>query len=290
MRAAAELGITTVAVYSEDDAQALHVRRAGAGPPPCAASGPAPTSTSSDRRRRRRAATATPSIPATASSASRQSSPAAAEAAGILRRARAPRRSTIFGDKTAARDLAAALRRARSCGAPAGPDARRAPTSSFLASLGAGAAMVIKAVAGGGGRGMRVVSRADDVAEAYARCRSEAHAGLRQRRRLRRGVPARAPATSRSRSPATARGAVTHLWERECSIQRRHQKLVEIAPGARRSTPALRTRILADAVRMAARPSYDNLGTFEFLVDADAGAEPPTPSSRPTPASRWSTP
>ena len=91
---------------------------------------------------------------------------------------------------------------------------------------------------------------------------------------------------------------MSHLGERECSIQRRHQKLVEIAPCPSLS-PALRARLTADAVRMAEAVRYHNAGTFEFLVDADATAirlrtkeraGEATPSSRPTRACRSSTP
>ena len=81
--------------------------------------------------------------------------------------------------------------------------------------------------------------------------------------------------------------AVTHLWERECSLQRRHQKVVEIAP-----SPTLpdstRHRLIAAALKMAHDVRYESAGTFEFLVDA-AMARRTSPSSRRTLACRWST-
>ena len=67
-------------------------------------------------------------------------------------------------------------------------------------------------------------------------------------------------------------GNVSHLWERECSIQRRNQKIVEIAPSPGLA-PAMRDRLTAAAVRMAKEVRYDNLGTFEFLVNAEASAK-----------------
>ena len=86
-------------------------------------------------------------------------------------------------------------------------------------------------------------------------------------------------------------GDVSHLWERECSIQRRNQKIVEIAPSPGLA-PAMRDRLTAAAVRMAKEVRYDNLGTFEFLVNADTSAKttrPASRSSRPTRACRSST-
>ena len=132
---------------------------------------------------------------------------------------------------------------------------------------------MLKAIAGGGGRGMRVVHDAAALDEAYARCRSEAEAAFgRGDLYVERLSPARAPrrgADRRRRHRARSR----RLGERECTLQRRHQKLVEIAPSPSLG-PALRERL--DRRRAAAWPTavrYESLGTFEFLVDADAGAD-----------------
>ena len=153
-----------------------------------------------------------------------------------------------------------------------------------------GGVAVVKAVAGGGGRGMRVVRDADEVDDACRALPLRGAAGLRRRRRSTSSGSCRAPATSRCRSSATGRGAVTHLWERECTLQRRHQKLVEIAPSPGLA-PALRARLLDAALRMAAAVRFDNLGTFEFLVDAADGATTRrSPSSRRTRGCRSSTP
>lgn len=141
----------------------------------------------------------------------------------------------------------------------------------FLATLGEGGAVMLKAIAGGGGRGMRAVFRADDLAEAYARCQSEARQAF--------GNPAVYVEQLLPRARhvevqilGDGTGAVTHLGERECSIQRRHQKLVEIAPSP--GLPSgLRARLIDAALRLAKAVRYDNIGTFEFLIDADTSGD-----------------
>jgi acetyl/propionyl-CoA carboxylase alpha subunit/acetyl-CoA carboxylase carboxyltransferase component len=169
----------------------------------------------------------------------------------------------LFGDKVAARQLA------RRCGVPiiagtSGPSTLE-EIKAFFDSLGKGAAIVIKAMAGGGGRGMRVVDRAPDLAEAYARCQSEAKAafgsdGVYAERLIRQARHIEVQIIG------DHHGAISHLWERECTIQRRHQKLIEVAPSPSLSD-TLRGRIIEAAKQLASHASYDNLGTFEFLVD-----------------------
>jgi len=129
-------------------------------------------------------------------------------------------------------------------------------------------AMVIKALAGGGGRGIRIVRSADEIADAYARCSSEAQAGFGN------GAVYGERLVTRARHIeiqilGDGQGGVAQLGERDCSIQRRHQKLVEIAPSPGLSAK-LRADIIAAAVRLAAAVKYDSIGTFEFLVDEDA--------------------
>ena len=141
---------------------------------------------------------------------------------------------------------------------------------------------MIKAIAGGGGRGMRIVDDAAKLEQAYARCQSEAMAGLRQRRRLCR-APHRNARHIEVQIICDHYGAISHLAERECTIQRRNQKLIEVAPSLSLND-ALRGRIIDAAKELAAAANYDNLGTFEFLVDNDAKpATRRSPSSRPTP-------
>ncbi|MCK1391604.1 carboxyl transferase domain-containing protein [Bradyrhizobium sp. 1] len=172
----------------------------------------------------------------------------------------------LFGDKVAARQLA------KRCGVPiiagtSGPSSLGEITA-FFTSLGSNAAIVIKAMAGGGGRGMRVVENAADLAEAYARCQSEAKAafgfdGVYAERLIRQARHIEVQIIG------DRFGAISHLWERECTIQRRHQKLVEVAPSPSLSD-ALRRRIIEAAKQLATAATYDNLGTFEFLVDGTA--------------------
>ena len=124
----------------------------------------------------------------------------------------------------------------------------------------------VKAVAGGGGRGMRRVDRMPDLRSAIETCMCEAEAAF--------GDPTVfveqavvEPRHIEVQVLADATGETIHLFERDCSVQRRHQKVVEIAP-APNLDPALRERICADAVRFARSIGYRNAGTVEFLVDA----------------------
>ena len=172
-----------------------------------------------------------------------------------------------FGDKTAARALATA------CGVSV-PPGSAGPASlddalAFLRGLPAGSPVMVKAVRGGGGRGMRIVNTEDELRGAYEQCRSEAVAAF--------GLAD----VSIERCVARARhievqvigdgtGEVTQLGERECSVQRRHQKVIEMAPSPS-LPPSLRQAIQSAAVRMARHVRYNGLGTFEFLVDDVTG-------------------
>jgi pyruvate carboxylase len=171
----------------------------------------------------------------------------------------------LFGDKVRARRLA------QQCGVPVldGTEsaASFAQAKSFLAA--ADSPIVIKAVAGGGGRGMRVVRRAEELEEAFKRCQSEARAAFGNGDVYgERFMPAARHIEVQILGDRS--GKVTHLWERECTIQRRHQKLIEIAPSFG-ITPKLRARVIDAAIRLAEAAKYDVLGTFEFLVAADGG-------------------
>lgn len=179
-----------------------------------------------------------------------------------------PRPETLglLGDKVAARALA------RSIGIPV-LGGTEGPTTAdevrgFLASLGPGGAVMVKAVAGGGGRGMRAVTDVADVDEAVERCRSEAQAAFGNgqvyvERLLRRARHIEVQIVG------DGTGAVAHLGERDCSVQRRNQKLVEMAP-APGLDAGLRRRLLDAAVRLGETARYLGVGTVEFLVDADA--------------------
>lgn len=125
--------------------------------------------------------------------------------------------------------------------------------------------LFVKAVAGGGGRGMRRVDRPEDLREAVETCMREAEGAF--------GDPTVFieqavvdPRHIEVQILADGEGNVMHLFERDCSVQRRHQKVIEIAP-APNLDPDLRDRICADAVRFAQEIGYRNAGTVEFLLD-----------------------
>ncbi|MBN8848277.1 MULTISPECIES: carboxyl transferase domain-containing protein [unclassified Sphingomonas] len=265
-RAAAAEGIASVAVYPADDALSLHVRAADE-----AIELPG------------RGAQAYLDIDAIVDAAKRAGCDALhpgygflSENAALARRGAAegvafigpaPEVLELFGDKPKAKALA------RKCGVPViestGGETSLEEAHAFLASLGPSAAVMVKAIAGGGGRGMRIVEDAAQLAEAYARCRSEARAafgddGVYVERLIRDARHVEVQVIG------DRHGGLSHLWERECSIQRRHQKLIEIAPSPSLSTEA-RARIVEAATRIAGTIGYDGLGTFEFLVEGGAG-------------------
>ena len=134
----------------------------------------------------------------------------------------------------------------------------------FAAQQAEGAGVMVKAIGGGGGRGMRAVLDAADLPEAHARCMSEAKAafgveGVYVERLMRNARHIEVQVLGDGH-------AVASLGERECTLQRRFQKVVEIAPSPS-LTEALRERLTQAALRMAKAVGYQSLGTFEFLVD-----------------------
>ena len=178
-----------------------------------------------------------------------------------------PRVQTMkaLGDKTQARLLA------ERCGVPvlkgSGGAVSLDEARAFLATLD-GASMLIKAVAGGGGRGMRIVAHESGLESAYVRCQSEAQRAFGNGAVY---VEQRLPRARHVEVQIVGDGStVSHLWERDCSIQRRHQKVVEVAPSPGLS-PALRDQLTSDAVRMASELRYSGVGTFEFLVHSETG-------------------
>ena len=267
-RAAAELGIRTVAIFSEDDAQSLHTQKTDEALP-----------------LQGRGAAAYLDIEQILALATQAGCDAIHPGYGFLsenaefakRCAEAavtfvgPQVETLalFGDKGQARILA------ERCGVPVLPGTSGATSvdeaKAFLASLGAGGAVMIKALAGGGGRGMRAVQAVDDIEAAYARCQSEANAAFGSGDVYVEQLIPRARHIE-VQVVGDGSGAVSQLGERECSIQRRNQKLVEIAPSPG-LLPELRERLSTAAVRLAQAVQYASLGTFEFLVNAEHGGD-----------------
>jgi pyruvate carboxylase len=127
--------------------------------------------------------------------------------------------------------------------------------------------IMIKAVSGGGGRGMRAVFEAEKLKEAYTLCADEALAAFGNRDvYAERLIPKARHVEIQIIGDGT--GAVTHLHERECTIQRRNQKIIEVAPGP--DLPSvIRDNLIRAAVHLASEIRYSGIGSFEFLVDMD---------------------
>jgi acetyl/propionyl-CoA carboxylase alpha subunit/acetyl-CoA carboxylase carboxyltransferase component len=172
----------------------------------------------------------------------------------------------LFGDKVRARELAASL------DIPVVPGTTTALSDADEAAKAAsevGYPVMLKAAAGGGGRGMRVVTSPGELAEAFERCRSEAAAAFGDGAVFLERLVAR-PRHIEVQILADAHGNVVHLFDRDCSVQLRNQKVIEIAP-APNLDDALRQRILDSAVRLARAVGYVNAGTVEFLVAPESG-------------------
>jgi pyruvate carboxylase len=169
-----------------------------------------------------------------------------------------------FGDKTAARALAI------EAGVPTvpgtdGPVATREAARAFAA--GAGFPLMVKAAMGGGGRGMRVVRSAGELDEAFERARSEAEAAFGDGTVFIERLIDK-PRHIEVQILADGDGRMVHLYERDCSVQRRHQKVVEMAPAQNLPMP-VREALWADALTLAKASGYRNAGTVEFLVDPE---------------------
>jgi len=179
-------------------------------------------------------------------------------AAGLVWVGPTPEAIERMGDKLAAKRLA------REVGVPTLPSADDPADASAV-----GYPLLVKAAAGGGGKGMRIVARPEQLAEAVAAARREAASGFGDDRVfLERYVP-------RCRHVeiqilGDRHGAIIHLGERECSVQRRHQKILEESPSPRVDA-ALRAAMGEAALRLARALGYQSAGTVEFLVDDATG-------------------
>lgn len=187
-------------------------------------------------------------------------------AAGLVFVGPPPAALSLFGDKVRSRSLAASLDIPVVPGSD-GPLATPAEAADLATLL--GYPVMLKAAAGGGGRGMRAVTSADAMTEAFARCRSEAEAAFGDDAVFVEKLIER-PRHIEVQVLADRDGNVVHLHERDCSVQLRNQKVVETAP-APGLDGDLRERILADAVKLVAAAGYVNAGTVEFLVVPETG-------------------
>jgi acetyl/propionyl-CoA carboxylase alpha subunit len=267
LRAAGELGLRTVAIYSEDDARCLHVRRADEARP-LAASGPAAYLDRDAILAVARAAGADAIHPGYGFLAEDAEFARSVTGAGFTFVGPRAELLSLLGDKGRARQLA------ERCGVPILPGTS-GPTSidqarDLLRAVGEGGAILLKAIAGGGGRGLRVVRDPAALGEAFERCRSEAQAAFGNGDVYVERLLPRARHVE-VQIVGDGSGRVASLGERECTLQRRHQKLAEIAPSPWLS-PTVRKRVTDASLRMAADVRYESLGTFEFVVDADGDA------------------
>jgi acetyl/propionyl-CoA carboxylase alpha subunit/acetyl-CoA carboxylase carboxyltransferase component len=268
-RTAADLNIASVAVCPPDDARSLHVRAAdeavalvGAGPA-AYLDGP--------QILRLALETGCEAIHPGYGFLSENSAFARlCSNAGVVFVGPSPEALTLFGDKVQARALAKRI------GAPVLPGSVGAATleeaERFLETLGAGGTVMLKAVAGGGGRGMREVHALADMAAAYERCRSEALQAFGSGELY---VEQFFPRARHVEVQIIGDGKeVAHLWDRECSAQRQRQKLIESAPAFGLSAD-LRTKLLELSVALGQAVNYRGLGTVEFLIDQEAGSTAP---------------
>jgi acetyl-CoA carboxylase biotin carboxylase subunit len=261
-RACQEMGIHTVAIHSEADASAMHVRLADES----VCIGPAP------------AAKSYLNIPAIVSACEITGAQAVHPGYGFLsENARfaeilgahgyvfigpRPEHIRIMGDKISAKQTV------REAGIPVVPGSDGAITSEAEAIAAAdeiGYPVLIKAAAGGGGRGMKVARDRDEVVEAYATARGEAKAAFGDDAVYMERYLA-TPRHIELQVVADAYGAVCHLGERDCSLQRRHQKMMEEAPSPviDAKTRAAIGKVVVDAVKAI---GYLGVGTIEFLYE-----------------------
>ena len=264
IRACKELGIKTVAVHSEADASSLHVRAADEH----LCIGPAD------------AALSYRNIPNVLSAAEITGADAihpgygflsenahfaeVCESIGIKFIGPTSEHIALMGDKAKAREIVAKKGLPVT---PGSPGELKSEQEALDAATKIGYPVIIKATAGGGGRGMRVVNKADDLARAFQAAQAEAkstfgHDGVYLERYFLE------PRHIEVQIMADHRGHVVHLGERDCSVQRRHQKLLEETP-----SPAvdekLRKEIGRVAIEAVKAVHYRNVGTVEFLLDKD---------------------
>ena len=285
-RAAAELGIATVAVHSADDARRCMSRVADE-----AVEIPGPRRARLSRYRSRDRGGEGDRLRCDPSRL-RLPQRERRVRAGLRRGGHRLRRADAGGAGTVRRQGAGAgageaLRRAGDRRAPSGAD-RRSTRPGVLRVARPGAAIMIKAMAGGGGRGMRVVEDAGRARGGLCALPVRGEGGVRQRRRLCRAAdPQRAPHRGADHRRPARRDR--HLWERECTIQRRHQKLIEIAPGPSLND-ALRGRIIEAAVQLADGRELRQPRHLRVPGRRDAAERQRSPSSRPIRGCRSSTP
>src|SRR5689334_9511995 len=268
MRAATELGLRTVAIFSKEDRLSLHRFKADEAYEIGEGKGPVEAYLDVDGIVALAKEKDIDAIhPGYGFLAENPALPRACESAGITFVGPDARLLELLGDKRAARKLA------QDAGVPVVPGTERPVTSPEAARKMAGEIgfpLIVKAAFGGGGRGMRVVEKLGDFAERLEEARREAGAAFGNdavflEKYIRRARHVEVQILG------DRHGNILHLYERDCSVQRRHQKVVEVAP-AQGLAEEIRRALAAAAVRLAKSAGYYNAGTVEFLVDADTGA------------------
>jgi acetyl-CoA carboxylase biotin carboxylase subunit len=261
-RACRELGIGSVAVYSEADRDAVHVAAADEavciGPPPSRQSYLDVTSILQAAVR----TDADAIHPGYGFLSENAAFARAASRAGLAFVGPSPVAIAAMGDKTAARGVAT------SAGVPVVPAIEELPSGASelrAAAAELGFPVLLKAAAGGGGKGMRVAHSADELERFLDTARAEAKAAFGDDRIYAERYIQR-PRHVEMQVLADRHGNCVHLGERECSIQRRHQKIIEEAPSPG-IDDAQRARLAAAACALARQVHYATVGTVEFLVD-----------------------
>jgi acetyl/propionyl-CoA carboxylase alpha subunit len=266
MRTARRLGVRTIAVYSDADAGAAHVREADAA----IRIGPAPARESYLRGEAileaAQASGAQAIHPGYGFLSENADFAQAVEAQGLVWVGPPPAAIRAMGLKDAAKRLMA------QAGVPVTPgylgEDQSESTLAAEAEL-IGWPILIKAVAGGGGKGMRAVTRPEDFPAALAGARREAASAFGEDRVLLEKLIA-SPRHIEVQVFADAHGGVAHLFERDCSLQRRHQKVIEEAPAPGMDAHT-REQVTGAAVLAARAVGYRGAGTVEFIADASQG-------------------
>src|SRR5712691_3876562 len=258
------MGIATVAVYSEADAEALHVREADEavpiGPPPAADSYLRIDKIVEACRR-----TGAEAVhPGYGFLSERPAFATALAAAGIIFVGPSPEAIAAMGDKIAAKKLAVA---AGVSTVPGHLDTIPDAGHALPIARGIGYPVMIKASAGGGGKGMRIAHDDSELRDGFASAANEARAAFGDDRIFLEKYIEQ-PRHIEIQVLGDAHGNIVHLGERECSIQRRHQKIVEEAPSPLIDAKT-RAAMGAQAVALARAVGYRSAGTVEFIVDRD---------------------
>jgi acetyl-CoA carboxylase biotin carboxylase subunit len=268
IRACREMNIRTVAVYSAADAHAMHVREADEavfiGPPP-----PAESYLRGDKIiGAAKVAGAQAVHPGYGFLSENADFAEAVRAAGLIFVGPSADAMRKMGNKTRARALM------QMTGVPVAPGYHASADADFGEAAGTiGYPVLVKAAGGGGGRGMRVVRAPGELDEALASAQREAHSAFGDGTVFLEKYFARARHIE-FQIFGDAHGNIVHLFERECSVQRRHQKLIEESPSPlldaeTRRGASLRERMGQAAVAAARAVGYQNAGTVEFIVDPD---------------------